>query len=209
MFFLSLQIYCKKHVKVGVHFSCFMTIGSHFIIFNMTLFKKFVTSQFLARRVSTNTQIQIALSVDKKRIWIRILNRKPWLSRWGIWSHVGSGWLVTEVCASYESTPTDIWVNCKSWILTLNQASIQIINNGKIKIAPSIEKGRFLIRILVERHVFQWEIGLSCNIEHVEYQCYETGDKTWLSVLASILEIIDIKYLQSSETLGCTALNTL
>ncbi len=30
-----------------------------------------------------NTQIQIALSVDKKHIWIRILNRKPWLSRWG------------------------------------------------------------------------------------------------------------------------------
>ncbi len=31
----------------------------------------------------TNTQIQIALSIDKKRIWITILNRKPWLSRCG------------------------------------------------------------------------------------------------------------------------------
>ncbi len=28
-----------------------------------------------------NTQIQIAPSVDKGRVWIRILNRKPWLSR--------------------------------------------------------------------------------------------------------------------------------
>ncbi len=35
-----------------------------------------------------NAPIQIAPSVDNEHIWIRILNRKPWLLRWGDKNHI-------------------------------------------------------------------------------------------------------------------------